>query len=133
MANEFIARKGLIALADSQITGSLNISQNIVAAGTVQATFASNTGTAISGAFHAASSSLATRITSQENFSSSLDNTFATDSDLNLVSSSVDSLNAATSSYLQNTTDTLTGDLTVTGTLTAQDLHVQEVTSSIVY
>jgi len=133
MANEFIARKGLIALADSQITGSLNISQNIVAAGTVQATFASNTGTAISGAFDAASSSLATRITSQENFSSSLDNTFATDADLNLVSSSVDSLNAATSSYLQNTTDTLTGDLTVTGTLTAQDLHVQEVTSSIVY
>ena len=125
----------------------------------------------ISGAFDVVSSSLASRVASQESFSSSLDNTFATDSDLNLVSSSVDSLNAATSSYalktqisgsftslsaslstrltndessvtslnaatssyLQNTTDTLTGDLTVTGTLTAQDLHVQEVTSSIVY
>ena len=37
------------------------------------------------------------------------------------------------SGRLKNTTDTLTGDLTVTGTLTAQDLHVQEVTSSIIY
>ena len=102
----------------------------------------------------AASSSLSTRVSDQESFSSSLDATFATDADLNLVSSSVDSLNAATSSYalensisgsftslsssiaselLKNTTDTLTGDLTVTGTLTAQDLHVQEVTSSIVF
>ena len=34
---------------------------------------------------------------------------------------------------IYNTTDTLTGNLTVTGTITAQDLHVQEVTSSIVY
>ena len=73
---------------------------------------------------------------------------------LDSVSGSVAALNNATSSYalkdsisgsftslssslaselLKNTTDTLTGDLTVTGTLTAQDLHVQEVTSSIVY
>ena len=29
MANEFIARKGLIALENSQITGSLNISENL--------------------------------------------------------------------------------------------------------
>ena len=29
MANEFIARKGLIALEDSQITGSLNISSTL--------------------------------------------------------------------------------------------------------
>ena len=78
----------------------------------------------------AASSSLSTRVSNQESFSSSLDATFATDAQ---VSTAVSSLNAATSSYLQNTTDTLTGDLTVTGTLTAQDLHVQEVTSSIVF
>ena len=108
----------------------------------------------ISGSFINLSSSLEGRVSDQESFSSSLDATFATDADLNLVSSSVDSLNAATSSYalennisgsstslssslaselLKNTTDTLTGDLTVTGTLTAQDLHVQEVTSSIVF
>jgi hypothetical protein len=78
----------------------------------------------------AASSSLSTRVSDQESFSSSLDTTFATDAQ---VSTAVSSLNAATSSYLLNTTDTLTGDLTVTGTLTAQDLHVQEVTSSIVF
>ena len=108
----------------------------------------------ISGSFTPLSSSLESRVSDQESFSSSLDATFATDADLNLVSSSVDSLNAATSSYalanqisgsftslsssiaselLKNTTDTLTGDLTVTGTLTAQDLHVQEVTSSVVF
>lgn len=67
----------------------------------------------ISGSFTSLSSSLSTRLTDDEG--------------------SLTSLNAATSSYLQNTTDTLTGDLTVTGTITAQDLHVQEVTSSIVY
>ena len=31
MANEFIARKGLIALENSQITGSLNVSGSITA------------------------------------------------------------------------------------------------------
>ena len=140
----------------------------------------------ISGAFDNVSSSLASRITSQEDFSSSLNATFATDSELDAVSSSlaadiagistdfaditnkptlisssaqiasdisgsftslssslstrltddessISSLNAASSSYLLNTTDTFTGDLTVTGTLTAQDLVVQEVTSSIIF
>ena len=126
--------------------------QSALPAGTLSGSFQIHA--EISGAFDDVSSSLASRVADQESFSSSLDNTFATDSDLNLVSSSVDSLNAASSSYaletlisgsftsvsssiastlLKNTTDTLTGDLTVTGTLTAQDLHVQEVTSSIVY
>ena len=40
------------------------------------------------------------------------------------------SLTAATSSYLQNTTDTLTGDLTITGTLTA---NTYVVSSSVTY
>ena len=31
MANEFIARKGLIALEDSQITGSLGVTQDVTA------------------------------------------------------------------------------------------------------
>ena len=96
MANEFIIRKGFKSLQDSELTGSLNLSGNIVADGTVEASFASGTSTAISGAFDSVSSSLSSEL-------------------------------------LKNTTDTLTGDLTVTGTLTAQDLHVQEVTSSIVY
>ena len=67
----------------------------------------------ISGSFTSLSSSLSTRLTDDEG--------------------SISSLNAASSSYLLNTTDTLTGDLTVTGTLTAQDLVVQEVTSSIIF
>ena len=96
MANEFIARKGLIALSDSQITGSLNISQNLNVVGGLTASFDSSTSTAISGAFTSVSSSIA-------------------------------------SERLKNTTDTLTGDLTVTGTITAQDLVVQEITSSVIY
>jgi len=151
MANEFIIRKGFKSLQDSELTGSLNLSGNIVAGGTVEASFASNTSTAISGAFDSVSSSLSSRIADQESFSSSLDSTYATDAQ---VSTAVSALNTATSSYalknsisgsftslssslaselLKNTTDTLTGDLTVTGTLTAQDLHVQEVTSSVVF
>ena len=52
---------------------------------------------------------------------------------LDSVSGSVAALNNATSSYLQNTTDTLTGDLTVTGTLTAQEFHTEYVSGSIIY
>lgn len=52
--------------------------------------------TEISGSFNVASSSLASRIASQESFSSSLDATFATDAQ---VSTAVSALNAATSSY----------------------------------
>ena len=40
---------------------------------------------------------------------------------------------AATSSYLLNTTDTLTGNLTVTGTLTAQELHTEYTSASILF
>lgn len=50
----------------------------------------------ISGSFNVVSSSLATRVASQEDFSSSLNATFATDAE---VSTAVSSLNAATSSY----------------------------------
>jgi len=52
--------------------------------------------TSISGSFNTVSSSLALRLADQENFSSSLDATFATDTE---VSTAVSSLNAATSSY----------------------------------
>ena len=99
----------------------------------------------------AASASLSTRVSDQESFSSSLDATFATDTQ---VSTAVSSLNNATASYaliteisgsttslssslaselLKNTTDTLTGDLTVTGTMTAQEFHTEFVSASIIY
>ena len=47
--------------------------------------------------------------------------------------SSIGSLTGATGSYLLNTTDTLTGDLTVTGTVTAQEFHTEIVSASIIY
>ena len=110
---------------DPKITGSFQVNNTTVTSlaeidttsGSVASLNAATSSyalkTGISGSFTSLSSSLSTRLTNDE--------------------SSITSLNTATSSYLQNTTDTLTGDLTVTGTLTAQDLHVQEVTSSIVY
>jgi hypothetical protein len=47
--------------------------------------------------------------------------------------SAISSLTAATSSYLLNTTDTLAGDLTVTGKLIAQTFETQLVSASIIY
>lgn len=67
----------------------------------------------ISGSFTSLSSSLEQRLTLDEG--------------------SITALNAATSSYLLNTTDTLTGDLTVTGTITAQEFHTEFVSASIIY
>ena len=67
----------------------------------------------ISGSFTELSSSLEQRVSANEG--------------------SVSSLNSASSSYLLNTTDTLTGDLTVTGKITAQEFHTEFVSASIIY
>jgi len=131
-----------------EVSGSLTINQNLNVVGELQgaATTASYISLANVDGFTEVSESIEQRIASQEAFSSSLDATYATDADLNLVSSSVDSLNAATSSYaleanisgaftlvsasiasdlvsnyLLNTTDTLNGDLNVNGTLTVEE------------
>ena len=149
----FIGGNNSISATSVNLTGSF--SGSVV--GTFEGGFSSTATSDISGAFDSVSSSLASRVASQESFSSSLDSTFATDSDVTAVSNRVGTLEGKTlvsssvqiasdisgsfttlssslaSELLKNTTDTLTGDLTVTGTLTAQDLHVQEVTSSIVY
>jgi hypothetical protein len=45
----------------------------------------------------------------------------------------ISTLTSATSSYLLNTSDTLVGDLTVTGTITAQEFHTEFVSASILY
>jgi len=42
-------------------------------------------------------------------------------------------INSQTGSFLLNTTDTLTGDLTVTGTITAQEFHTEFVSASIIF
>lgn len=50
------------------------------------------------------------------------------------ISGSFTSLSSSISSErLKNTTDTLTGDLTVTGTITAQEFHTEFVSGSIIY
>jgi len=90
------------------------------------------------------SGSFSTRVTALEEFSSSLDDTYATDVELNTatqslssslatgISASVAALSqSAKSAYLLNTTDTFTGDLTVTGTLTSTELVTNIVSSSI--
>lgn len=111
-------------------------------------------GTAVEG-FTAFSSSASERISDLETFSSSLDTVYATDTELGSVSSSIVStistvsssfssrvttnetnistLTSQTSSYLLNTTDTLDGDLTVTGKITAQEFHTEFVSASILY
>ena len=89
---------------------------NIVLTGSLPANIVSSSAqiaTDISGSFTSLSSSLQQRITDNK--------------------TNIDSLTAATSSYLLNTTDTLTGDLTVTGKITAQEFHTEFVSSSIIY
>ena len=91
------------------------------------------------------SSSLAPRIANLEVFSSSLDATYATDAQVTTAVSTLSSsahlrrnqmrnqTSASThANYLKNTTDTLTGDLTVTGTLTAQEFNTEYITSSVI-
>ena len=89
----------------------------------------------ISGSFTSTSSSIASDIVSN---SASLAASITTNSaslaaSITTNSSSIASLTAATSSYLLNTTDTLTGNLTVTGTLTAQEFVSELVSSSVIY
>jgi len=134
MANKFVARKGLISLDDTEITGSLSITENIIAAGTIQAAFAGSTSTAISGAFTDVSSSLSGRITSNEVSVSSLNsNTSSYALKTDITGSFTDVSASITSERLKNTTDTLDGDLTVTGTITAQEFHTELVSASIIY
>ena len=70
-------------------------------------------------------------------FSGSVKGTFEgsfTGESLNNISGAFDSVSASLASdRLKNTTDTLDGDLTVTGTITAQEFHTEFVSASIIY
>jgi len=117
------------------MSGNLNVQGNLEGSitGSVTASYIdlSNVDGSASLASNIANNS--SSIASLESVSGSYANSSSFASDISSNSSSIGSLNAASSSYLLNTTDTLTGDLTVTGEVVAQTLHVQEVTSSIVY
>jgi len=55
-------------------------------------------------------------------------------SSLQVLTSSIADLSGSVSAnYLLNTTDTFTGDLTVTGRITAEEFHTELISSSIVY
>jgi len=101
----FIGGTNSISPTSVSLTGSLS--------GTFEGQFSGDSLNNISGAFNSVSSSLA--------------------SDIYLNATSINSLNSASSSYLLNTSDTLDGDLTVTGRITAQEFHTEFVSSSIIY
>jgi hypothetical protein len=109
------------------ITGSL-LSTNGVLSGSIQ--IASD----ISGSSTALSSSLAVDIAVNSQASSSLaSRVTANSSSIETNATSISTLTAQTSSYLSNTTDTLNGNLTVTGTITAQEFNTEYISSSVIY
>lgn len=75
----------------------------------------------VGGDVTALSSSINTRVDGVENI------LISTNSELSDISQSL------TQNYLLNTTDTLEGDLTVTGTITAQEFKTEYITSSVIY
>jgi len=113
----------------------------------------------ISGSITSFSSSATSRIKALEEYTASLDDTYATDAELNFATASLSSSIASSitansqstattitnlsssvaSTYLKKTTDTLTGNLTVTsnltvgGTITAQTFNTQLVSASILF
>lgn len=124
---------------NATITGSLTLDgvdiSHVTSSSGVSSSLAN-----LSSSFLATSSSLSSRVASLENFSSSLDNTYATDQQLATVSgslsgriSTIESKYTTTGSNQFNGNQVVTGSLTVTGQVIAQTLNVQQVTSSIVY
>ena len=90
--------------------------------------------TEISGAFASVSHSLQNRITTTvTNTTTNSDNITTNLDNITTNSNNITSLTNATSSYLLNTTDTLIGDLTVTGKITAEEFHTEFVTSSVIF
>ena len=71
------------------------------------------------------SSSFDSRITNSNSSTTALSSSL--NNSIGLLSSSVEN------NYLLNTTDTLEGDLTVTGTLTAQEFKTEYITSSVIF
>ena len=89
MANEFVARNGIISLSNIQVTGSITATGGISISGSItSASYATNaelldgldsTSFVFTSSFNTFSGSAAGRITNLEAFSASLDATFATD------------------------------------------------------
>lgn len=112
ITGSLLSTNGILS-SSAQIASDISGSTGLLSASFAAQFAAKADKTAITGAFAAASSSLASRIASND--------------------VDIQSLTSATSSYLLNTTDTLNGDLTVTGTITAQVFNTEYVSSSILY
>ena len=114
MAQEFIARRGIISLNDAQITGSLSATGNISSA-TLTVT-SGITGTATSASY--------------VEYSNVANKPALVSGSAQIVGYNVF---ATTGSNQFNGSQAITGSLTVTGQVVAQTLNVQQVTSSIVF
>ncbi len=108
----------------SAATASYALSAGVVANASTSSFALSSTAalkSQVSGAFAIASSSLASRIASN-------------DTDISTNTTEINVLSAATSSYLlNNANQTLSGDLVVTGDLTAQKFNTELVSSSVIF
>jgi hypothetical protein len=175
MANEFVARNGLIAQDNSTISGSLTVTNGITGAINGTASYASNANLldgldssvfTSTGSFNAQTASFTAFTSSINSFSSSIltytsslnakTSSFATTGSNTFIGTEVISgsltisgsgtpftLNTdileVTGSLIVTGSTTITGSLlqsgnyTTTGTITAQTINVQQVTSSIVY
>jgi hypothetical protein len=112
MPHEFIARNGLLGLANSTISGSLAVSQSVTAQ--------SFTGSLSGSATTATSASYALTASYADNVPLTASYALVA----NTASYAISASNAATASSADN--------LTVRGTLTAQTIVVQTITSSVV-
>ena len=116
------------SLASSIVSNTTNISTNTTEINVLSAATSSYavTSTAalkseVSGAFAVASSSLASRIASN-------------DTDIATNTTEINVISATTSSYLlNNANQTLSGDLVITGDLTAQKFNTELVSSSVIF
>jgi hypothetical protein len=158
MANEFIARKGIISLDGAQVTGSLSVTGNISAsifsgsfvgdgsqltgvAGAATASYVEYTNVANKPALVSGSSQISFNgiVDKPTLVSGSSQITYSGISGIpaGIVSSSAQitgyNIFATTGSNQFNGSQAITGSLTVTGQVVAQTLNVQQVTSSIVF
>ena len=126
----FLQGTNTISGTSVSLTGSLS--------GTFEGQFSGDSLTNISGAFDSVSASLASDISLNASSINSLNaasSSYALEANISGAFTSVSASIASdlVSNYLRNTTDTLDGDLTVTGKITAQEFHTEFVSASIIY
>jgi hypothetical protein len=161
MANEFIVRKGIVSLGDIQVSGSISATGTVTISGSIaSSSYASNserldnldsTAFVFTSSYNTDSASFSTRVTNNastgstlttasSSFSTRVTTLEAASSSLNTASSSfstrvtkIEGSYATTGSNIFIGGQTVCGNITSTGTIVAQTLNVQQVTSSIVY